>query len=139
MKLVIFSLFLYHTISLSLSLSLLLSLSLSLSPGWHVRQVAAVQVLVALLYRTVPCCTVLYCILVFVLTFCMSVASVKCMHTIVALHYLFYPSACLPVCLWGVSVCLPVSPSVTSSCLSALLSGLRGLIVCLSVCLSVFL
>lgn len=72
----------------------LVILFLSLSPGMC--QVAAVQVLVALLYRTVPCCTVLYCILVFVLTFCMSVASVKCMH-IVALHYLFYicPSVCL--------------------------------------------
>lgn len=56
-------------------------------------QVAAVQVLVALLYCTVPCCTVLYCILVFVLTFCMHVASVKCMQT-VTLHYLFNPYMC---------------------------------------------
>lgn len=82
-----------------LSNSLILSkviLSLFLSLSWHVCQVAAVQVLVALLYRTVPCCTVPYFILLFVLTFCMSVPSVKCMH-LVALHYLFYPSVRLSV------------------------------------------
>lgn len=83
----------------------LVILSFFLSLSWHPCQVAAVQVLVALLYRTVLCCTVPYCILVFVLNFCMSV--VNCMH-IVALHYLFYPS----VCLWGMSVCLPVSSFV---------------------------
>lgn len=55
------------------------------------------------LYRTLPYRTVPYCFLVFILTFCMSVASVKCMH-IVALHYLLY----LSISLWKGSVCLPV-------------------------------
>lgn len=46
--------FYIHTVSIW---SLYHSLS---SLSWHVRQVAAVQVLVALPYCTVPCCTVLY-------------------------------------------------------------------------------
>lgn len=82
---------------------LFLSFYLFLSPGMC--QVAAVQVLVALLYCTVPCCTVLYCNLVFVLNFCMSVASVK-VHA--------YSGPALPLllsseCLRGVSVCKSVA------------------------------
>lgn len=125
MKLVIFS----PSLSFCLSFSLLACVSGSSSAGPGSPSVPYRTVL----YRTVP-----YCILVFVITFCMSVASVKCMH-IVALHYLFYPSlhpsVCLSVCLWGVSVCLPVSIChfTLSVCLSALLSGLRSLSICLPV------
>lgn len=82
-------------------------------------QVAAVQVPVALLYCTVPYRAVPYRT-VFVLTFCMSVASVKCMH-IVALHYLLSSS----VRVWGKSVRL-FTPSVRLS-VRRLLSGLRRL------------
>lgn len=95
---------------------LLSSLFPSLCPGMR-GQVAAVQVPVALLYRTVPYRAVPYRT-VFVLTFCMSVASVKCMH-IVALHYLLSSL----VRLWGMSVRL-FTPSFRLF-VRRLLSGLR--------------